>query len=939
MASGNLSLGANTDRVDDYSLNIQSSSGFLTKKTRLDESHLQSATARSTSLSGAEVELQAGGDMTLYASQISASDQPVVLVAGGDLLAYAVLDQELRSERHERDNSFLGFTYHHRASEDQSLQQTATVTSLQSPDSLITASGGNSLFQATHFDAPSVVLQTGVGASGAADAKLLLEAVIETRQASHTEEQGSLLWQRMAGEGSTTQSLLQPNISGSLSVSAPGGVVAKLPEGDFKDQLLEQAALPGQAWLADVALRDDAQWPQVALAYDHWEYEQEGLSGIAAIIIAVVVAIATAGAGSAAVGTTTAVEGGIAAGGSAVVSTTTLGGVALSSTTAAGVTTYTALGATINAGFTSLVSTATTSFINNKGDIGETLSDLGSRDSVRNIVSSMLTAGVTTTPLVDGKSLNRLAGLEDLGSTSQAVFSGDSVVLEDFITGVGGRALVKGGVDALLLDRDFGESVVNSVVADVSAVTAFEIGERWGGGVDPGMQTLAHAALGCASASLTGGECAAGAAGSAAESVFGNLLDAVAEGPVIQGKLDQALYLASATLIGGIAGGSAGNAEAGANSALNAATNNYLSHSENKDRSDAASKCAEGDASACANRDALDALDKQRNADLDVACNGQKSSQACRLATEAMREQLGTFADSQVKSAIQADQVSTDELSAHRNELQSYVPLLEIADLSLFDTTTNNQSPDRYDSDPYKVIDPNNNGLYIPVKFGDEWLTVGSTGSVFTDYGGLNGIQNPPSYAPGLLGSHVNDQNATVGIYTLYYTPTHGFWKDGLMTFADKLGFTTEDARNFSTVLSDVQASGHKIIWVPHSRGGATFTEAARITEGDLSNNSVVFHSGANNRRESNAILAERGINLANEGGNEKNYIDSKIDAVPNIIGLNGNPVRMLGSFVALPFLFAGPERSPHTLPPAKPTTPSTSDTAPSMGFFDFAQP
>ena len=66
----------------------------------------------------------------------------------------------------------------------------------------------------------------------------------------------------------------------------------------------------------------------------------------------------------------------------------------------------------------------------------------------------------------------------------------------------------------------------------------------------------------------------------------------------------------------------------------------------------------------------------------------------------------------------------------------------------------------------------------------------------------------------------------------------------------------------------------------------------------------------------------ERGINLANEGGNEKNYIDSRIDAVPNIIGLNGNPVRMLGSFVALPFLFAGPERSPHTLPPAKPTTP-----------------
>jgi filamentous hemagglutinin len=225
------------------------------------------------------------------------------------------------------------------------------------------------------------------------------------------------------------------------------------------------------------------------------------------------------------------------------------------------------------------------------------LSDLGSRDSVRNIVSSMLTAGVTTTPLVDGKHLNQLAGLENLGSTSQAVFSGDSVVLGDFITGVGGRALVKGGVDALLLDRDFGESVVNSVVADVSAVTAFEIGERWGGGVDPLRQTLAHAALGCASASLSGGECAAGAAGSASESLFGNLLDAVVEGPVIQGKLDQALYLASATLIGGIAGGSTGNGEdgviSGAQTALNAATNNYLSPGQKQQRARELRNCSD----------------------------------------------------------------------------------------------------------------------------------------------------------------------------------------------------------------------------------------------------------------------------------------------------------------------------------------------------------
>jgi hypothetical protein len=245
----------------------------------------------------------------------------------------------------------------------------------------------------------------------------------------------------------------------------------------------------------------------------------------------------------------------------------------------------------------------------------------------------------------------------------------------------------------------------------------------------------------------------------------------------------------------------------------------------------------------------------------------------------------------------------------------------------VFNNTSTSRIPTEYNADPYAVLAPKENGLYVTAKFGNEWLAVGSTKGVFTDYGGLNGIQNKPDYAPGLIGAHVNSVNAGAGLYTLYYTPTRGFLMDGLLTFADKFGFTTSDARNFAKVLENVQASGREVSWVAHSRGGGTFTEGARVAQGDLSNNWVVFHSGANNQWVTGGILGERGIRLGDPYNLKPDevivYHDSHFDAVPNIIGLNGNPLQILASVVASPLLFLGPEWSPHTLPPSK-VTPAT---------------
>lgn len=103
--------------------------------------------------------------------------------------------------------------------------------------------------------------------------------------------------------------------------------------------------------------------------------------------------------------------------------------------------------------------------------------------------------------------------------------------------------------------------------------------------------------------------------------------------------------------------------------------------------------------------------------------------------------------------------------------------------------------------------------------------------------------------------------------------------------------------------------------WVAHSQGGAIFAEAVRYNGGDLSQNGVVFHSGANNEWVTNYYLDQANINEQYQG-QETTYRNSPIDIVPNIIGLNTlNPISIIGSILAIRLLFTDPEHSPHTLP------------------------
>jgi hypothetical protein len=143
--------------------------------------------------------------------------------------------------------------------------------------------------------------------------------------------------------------------------SAPGGLSVQIPDGNFKSQIQSLSQQPGMGYLNDLAARKDVNWQPVKLAYESWNYQQEGLTPAGAALIGFAVAMSTGGAGANLFG-------------------------------ANGVLSQ----AAANAAFSSLAAQASIMLINNKGDIGKTLKDMANSQTVKNTIIAAGVAGVTS---------------------------------------------------------------------------------------------------------------------------------------------------------------------------------------------------------------------------------------------------------------------------------------------------------------------------------------------------------------------------------------------------------------------------------------------------------------------------------------------------------------------------------------------------------------
>ncbi|KAB2963882.1 DUF637 domain-containing protein [Zoogloea sp.] len=375
-------------------------------------------------------------------------------------------------------------------------------------------------------------------------------------------------WQGMSGHGETTETLTLVTIKGPITIQAPK-IVVQLPEGEFKTQLEKLSSQPGQEWLLQLADRPDVDWQQVALAHEKWDYQHSGLTAEAALVIVIVVAVLTQGAGASLTGAT---------------STT---GVALA-----------------NAGFSFLASQATLSLINNKGDLGQTLSDLGSEQSVRSLVTTMLTAGA----------LNTLAGQISFTNADGTLTKLSEISAKsDCVAQLGKNAInntLSALIDTSINGGDLGDKIGRGLflgAVDAAGASA----ANWVGDLDGFSNKVGHLIVGCAMGAAKSGDCASGAVG-------GLVGELVAEwyggsrAPVNATEASKTVNIAR--LFGALTNTAiGGDAQVRADAAGNAAQNNFLNHAQVKQLNAQLAQC-QGQASCISQTiDDARALDKRQH--------------------------------------------------------------------------------------------------------------------------------------------------------------------------------------------------------------------------------------------------------------------------------------------------------------------------------------
>lgn len=236
-------------------------------------------------------------------------------------------------------------------------------------DLMLDASGNVSLVSQGDMTLKGSDIQAGETLSLDTDGMLKLLTATDDHFYRKDEKKSGVMV-KMSGNGTNSTAERQNQLDGAdINISAGQGVLLQVgqKEGESLQVRLDTLATqPGMAWVEQVRSMPGVKMDAVQEAYEQWNYSQQSLSPVASSIIAIALAVATMGGGVAALA---AVQG--------------------VSVSAVGATSA----AMANAAFSTLVSQATISTINNGGNLGAVLKELGSSASVKQLATSVATAG------------------------------------------------------------------------------------------------------------------------------------------------------------------------------------------------------------------------------------------------------------------------------------------------------------------------------------------------------------------------------------------------------------------------------------------------------------------------------------------------------------------------------------------------------------------
>ena len=179
----------------------------------------------------------------------------------------------------------------------------------------------------------------------------------------------------------------------------------------------------------------------------------------------------------------------------------------------------TAFGAAANAGFAALAASAGVSFVNNGGDIGKTLKDMGSSQNVKNVLTAMATAGVLNALGSTTTATGQTGANAQVISTTQAVDKFAANLMQN-VTNNMASAVVSSAINGKPLSEETLTTALSTAFITAGmAQTANSIGAATTGdnpALNAYTQAMAHALAGCVGGAATTGNsggCSAGAVG------------------------------------------------------------------------------------------------------------------------------------------------------------------------------------------------------------------------------------------------------------------------------------------------------------------------------------------------------------------------------------------------------------------------------------------
>ncbi|MDF7666466.1 DUF637 domain-containing protein [Orbaceae bacterium ESL0727] len=531
---------------------------FITSKGKMefnavensDETHL--GRTRSGSTMQQNVVLASGGNLNLLtdssilfqATDLDAEKSIKAAAKGGFLFAEAMQESSYYEKITKKRN------WYGKSKKVRTFTSSTTnkVVDFTANDNVELLSSGDSTYQASQIQAGQDITLSST------NGKVIFEGVNDTAFKQKTVmSKGFYVKYSDKGYEQNTWRLPTVQAGGQFTVNAAQGINADvITKGNqsLDNALTLLGNTEGTQWLKDLNKQGNVEWSKVQNAYNSWHHETKSLNPVVAAVIAVAVAVATSGSSLAA-----------AAGNS------------MATGTAAGTTTNAIMYGVGSQGMSALVSKAAVSLVENGGNLSNTLKSLGSNDSVKSIITSMVVGGA-------------MGGFDKyLGATSEALKNGEKLLLSSnaswnqIAQSVVGHSVIDAGVNAAInggsfKDR-FATALLSNIGNQVNAESAHLIGQNGQVIGLPG-KFISHAATSAIAAEIGGGNGIGAAAGAlAAELAVTSMGDYF-----ISRNYSNEQIIGVSKVAGAIAGAIATNSPQGVYSAANAAhivvENNYL---------------------------------------------------------------------------------------------------------------------------------------------------------------------------------------------------------------------------------------------------------------------------------------------------------------------------------------------------------------------------